>query len=106
MAKDTTAKKKILSRKSLEVFARVQVDRPAFLWGKQKENWRSGLGIAVFDGIGSIISPGTLSALGAGRTGITIDSREELVFIFTIPTENQNADMVSVPHSIVWSWLF
>jgi CubicO group peptidase (beta-lactamase class C family) len=77
---------------------------PAYHWGKELRDHPYGLGMNVFNGIGELMSPGTFSHEGVGRSALYMDPAERLAVAFFVPTK---LDWVaeSLPHTrnIIWS---
>jgi CubicO group peptidase (beta-lactamase class C family) len=96
---------RIIGRKTVEAMTRNYLfGVPAFQWGKNSASIKYGLGLVVQNGPREILSPGTYSHGGAGRSELIIDPVEQFVAIFFVPT---SLDWVpeSVDHArnVIWS---
>jgi CubicO group peptidase (beta-lactamase class C family) len=93
----------LLGRKSIELLSRNQLKQAyAYHWGKKKENYRYGLGVSLNDE--SLVTPGTYSHEGFGRSCLYIDPVEQLVVVYFIPmSEGFNPEAVIHSRAIIWS---
>jgi CubicO group peptidase (beta-lactamase class C family) len=74
----------------------------AYHWGKKKENYRYGLGVSLNDE--SLVTPGTYSHEGFGRSCLYIDPVEQLVVVYFIPMSGGfNPEAVIHSRAIIWS---
>jgi CubicO group peptidase (beta-lactamase class C family) len=106
---------RILGRKTVEAMTRNQL-RPntqAFYWGDRIPSKQYGVGLDVYEKPDilawnrELLSPGSFSHEGAGRSGMYVDPAEGLVFVYFAPVTDVDwvPEAVVNPLSVVWSGL-
>jgi CubicO group peptidase (beta-lactamase class C family) len=113
--KGTLNEARILGRKTVEAMTRNQLrpKTPAFYWGDRIVAKQYGLGFDVYERPDlmswnrELLSPGSFSHEGAGRSGVYIDPVEGLVFVYFTPVTDVDwiPEAVVNPLSVIWSGL-
>jgi len=95
----------VLGRKTVELMTRNQLTNiPAFFWGSKIKALEYGLGW-YFD-YRDLVTPGTVSNEGYGRSALFIDPAEQFVAVYFAPsTIHWFAEQIINPRAIMWSGL-
>ena len=76
---------RILSKKSIEAMTRNHLNNvPQYCWGRNGELQSYGLGLRMIKN--EIVTEGSFGHGGAGRSFVVVDPKEELIFVYYIPT--------------------
>jgi CubicO group peptidase (beta-lactamase class C family) len=95
----------VLGRKTVELMTRNQLtNTPAFFWGSKIKSFEYGLGW-YFD-YRDLVTPGTISNEGFGRSALFIDPAEQFIAVYFVPsTIHWFAEQMINPRAIMWSGL-
>jgi len=96
---------RLLGRRTVEMMVSNQLKNvPSRCWGNNTKSFPHGVGWNL--GHDDICSPGTYNHEGAGGSGLYIDPKEKLVFVFFGPyTREWTPEAMINPRAIVWSSL-
>jgi CubicO group peptidase (beta-lactamase class C family) len=95
----------VLGRKTVEIMTRNQLtNTPAHFWGSKIKVMEYGLGW-YFD-YRDLVTPGTVSNEGYGRSALFIDPVEQFVAVYFVPsTIHWFAEQIISPRAFMWSGL-
>jgi CubicO group peptidase (beta-lactamase class C family) len=96
---------RILGRKTVEAMTRNQLTGiPAFWWGSKFNDMEFGLG--WYFNTQDLVSPGTISNEGYGRSALYIDPVEQFIAVYFVPTPTEwFAESMINPRAFMWSGL-
>lgn len=94
----------LLGRKTVEAMTSKQLGAgvPAFMWGAQLKSFNYGIGMHIERD--TLLSPGSFSHEGAGRSALYMDPVENFLAAYFVPSnESWAPESIISPRSIIWS---